>query len=195
MSGAGSAADRLHGAQESGRRYETIRLSHRRDDRSCARLGFGSNASPAVFPARREVRSAGAHRARPCGGVCSSMCAHKMPEPRSSAAPVAAALSWLGGGHRSQLDRGRDQSTPALAGGVVVLGGLVAWLVAALAVGESARWPLPVVAASTLLFGALAAAATRATVSGQPDHGRGIAGRAAVAVLVGVVVAELAALV
>ncbi|CPR06568.1 putative integral membrane protein [Mycobacterium bohemicum DSM 44277] len=79
--------------------------------------------------------------------------------------------------------------------GAAALGAAFAWLVASAAVTESVRWPVLVVLPLTLLFGLLVGVVTRG-VAGIPDRGwRGIAGRAAVAVALGVVVGELAALV
>ncbi|BBX96437.1 DUF4407 domain-containing protein [Mycobacterium lacus] len=123
------------------------------------------------------------------------MCAHEIPEQRSAVPRIEGLLTWLGGGHWRELSERHERSTHAVAGAVVVLGALLAWLVASLAVGESARVPIWGVVALTLVFGLLVGAVTRGVASG-PARGRpGIAGRAAVAVAIGVVVGELAALV
>jgi hypothetical protein len=61
-------------------------------------------------------------------------------------------------------------------------------------VRESASWPVAAVLPFTLLFGLLVGAVTRGT-AGAPHRGRGLAGRAGVAVAIGVVVGELGALV
>lgn len=108
---------------------------------------------------------------------------------------VSGILIWLGGGHRKELGERHERSTHAVAGAVAVLGAVLAWLVATLTICGSARWPLPVVVAGTLVFGLLVAAITRGTIPG-PGHSRpGLVGRAAVAGAVGVVVGELATLV
>lgn len=104
-------------------------------------------------------------------------------------------LAWLGGGHWRELGEPHERSTHAVAGAVVLLGAVLAWLVAALAVDASGRRPLIAVVALTLIFALLVGAVTRGIASG-PHRGRpGIAGRIAVAVAVGVVAGELAALV
>jgi hypothetical protein len=88
-----------------------------------------------------------------------------------------------------------ERSSHAVAGAVVVLGAVLAWLVAAAAVRESVRWPLLAVVGATLVLGLLVGAVTRG-IAGWSSHGRaGTAGRAAVAVAIGVIVGELAALV
>ncbi|MCV7195006.1 DUF4407 domain-containing protein [Mycobacterium angelicum] len=123
------------------------------------------------------------------------MCAHEVPEQRSTVARIEGLLTWLGGGHSHELAERHERSTHAVAGAVVALGAGLAWLIASLAVSESVRWPIWAVLASTLVFGLLIGSVIRGTASG-PARGRaGIAGRAAVAVAVGVVVGELAALV
>lgn len=123
------------------------------------------------------------------------MGAHEMIEPRSAVSRVEGVLAWLGGGHWRELGERYERSTHAVAGAVVLLGAMLAWLVAALVGSASTRWPLFAVVALTLILGLLVGAVTRGIASG-PDRGwPGIAGRAAVAVAVGVAVGELAALV
>jgi branched-subunit amino acid ABC-type transport system permease component len=82
-----------------------------------------------------------------------------------------------------------------VAGAVVLFGAVLAWLVASLAVSESARWSVLVILPLTLVFGLLVGAVTRATASGPDRRWPGTTGRAAVGIAVGVVVGELAALV
>jgi hypothetical protein len=123
------------------------------------------------------------------------MGAHEVTEPRSAVSRVEGLFTWLGGGHRRELGERHERSTHAVAGAVVLLGAVLAWLVASLAVGESVRWSAFAVVGLTLVFGLLVGAVTRGTASG-PDRGwPNSAGRAAVAVAVGVVVGELASLV
>jgi hypothetical protein len=127
------------------------------------------------------------------------MSAHEFPEQRSAVSRVEGALTWLGGGHSPELGERHERSTHAVAGAVVLLGAVLAWLVAGLAVSESVHgsgWAFTfAVTALTLVFALLVGAVTRGIASG-PARGRaGIAGRAAVAVAVGVLVGELAALV
>ena len=123
------------------------------------------------------------------------MGAHEVAEPRSAGSGVAALFTWLGGGHWRELGERHERSTHAVAGAVVVFGAVLAWLVASLAVSESTRWSMLAIVPLTLVFAMLVGAVTRGIASG-PDHGwPGIAGRAVVALAVGVVVGELAALV
>ena len=123
------------------------------------------------------------------------MRAHESTESRSAASTVEGLLTWLGGGHWRELGERHERSTHAVAGAVVVCGAVLAWLVAGLAVSESARWPIWAIVGVTLVFGLLVGAVTRA-VTGGPGRGvAGILGRGAVALAVGVVVGELASLV
>ena len=124
------------------------------------------------------------------------MCAHELTEPRSVVSRIEGLLTWLGGGHWRELGERHERSNHAVAGAVVVLGAALAWLVASLAVSESARLGRcrPIIAL-TLVFGLLVGAVTRGTAGGPRRGWPGTAGRAAVAVAVGVVVGELAALV
>ncbi|QLL05108.1 DUF4407 domain-containing protein [Mycobacterium vicinigordonae] len=124
------------------------------------------------------------------------MRANEPPEQRSSVSRLQGLLTWLGGGYWRELGEHHERSTHAVAGAVVALGAVLAWVVAALAVHSSVHTaPLWAVVALTLLVGLLVGAVTRA-IAGGPDRGRaGILGRATVAVAVGVIVGDLAALV
>jgi Domain of unknown function (DUF4407) len=126
------------------------------------------------------------------------MCAQEFTEPRSFGSRVEGLLTWLGGGHWRELSERHERSTHAVAGAVVLLGAVLAWLVAGFAVGESARWSMVAIAALTLVFGLLVGAVIRGTAGGPHRGWPGIGGRAgrgAVALAVGVLVGELAALV
>jgi branched-subunit amino acid ABC-type transport system permease component len=123
------------------------------------------------------------------------MCAQEFAQPPSFASRVEGLFTWLGGGHWRELGERHERSTHAVAGAVVMFGAALAWLVAGLAVSESARWPLLAIVPLALLFGLLVGAVTRGVASGPVRSRPGIAGRVAVAVAVGVVVGELAALV
>lgn len=123
------------------------------------------------------------------------MGAHELIEPRSAVSRVEGVLAWLGGGHWRELGERHERSTHAVAGVVVLIGAALAWLVAAMAVAASARWPVIAVVAVTLVFGLLVGAVTRGIASGPRRGWPGIAGRVAVAVVVGALVGELAALV
>ncbi|BCQ09149.1 hypothetical protein JMUB5695_02588 [Mycobacterium heckeshornense] len=124
----------------------------------------------------------------------SSMRAHKDSETRSPRARLGPALAWLGGGHWAELAERHQRSTQAIAGLVVLFGAGSAWLAAAVAVGASARWPMPAILPLTLVFGLLVGALTRATASGPTRGWPGLVARAAVAVVVGIAVAELSGL-
>lgn len=123
-----------------------------------------------------------------------SMCAQMVADRRSELSP-AGLLTWLGGGQSRELGERHERSTHAVAGAVVLFGGLLAWLVATLAVSESTRFSLLVVVPLTLVFGLLVGAVTRATAAGS-DRGRpGLAARGVVVAALGVVVGDLAAIV
>lgn len=108
---------------------------------------------------------------------------------------VTGVLIWLGGGHRREVGESHERSTHAVAGAVVLLGTVLAWLIAALAITESTRWSALAVAPLSLVFALLVGALTRGTITG-PHKGRArLAGRAVVAAAVGVIVGDLAALV
>src|SRR6201997_833707 len=123
------------------------------------------------------------------------MCAQEFAEQPSFASRVEGRVPWLGGGHWRERGERHERSTHAVAGAVVLFGAALAWLVAGLAVSESARWPLLAIVPLALVFGLLVGAVTRGVASGPVRSRPGIAGRVAVAVAVGVVVGELAALV
>jgi Domain of unknown function (DUF4407) len=103
-------------------------------------------------------------------------------------------LTWLGGGERRELHEQHERSAHAIAGVVVILNAALAWLVTALAVLEATRWPALAVLPFTLVFGVLVGAIIRGIASGPIRGLRGIVGRGLVAVVVGIVVGEFAAL-
>ena len=108
---------------------------------------------------------------------------------------IAESLTWLGGGEWRQLGERHERSTHVIAGVVVLLGAALAWLVSTLAVAEARHMPMAVVVPLTLVFGLLVGAVSRAIASGPTPGWSGIVGRAFVAIAVGVVVGELAAVV
>jgi hypothetical protein len=77
---------------------------------------------------------------------------------------------------------------------VVILNAALAWLVTTVAVVEATRWPVLAVVPFTLVFGVLVGAITRGIASGPISGLRAVVGRGLVAVAVGVVVGESAAL-
>ena len=124
----------------------------------------------------------------------SPMCAHKVTEPRTRGSQIEALLTWVGGGERPELDEHHERSAHAIAGVVVILNAALAWLVTTVDILEAARWPVLAVMPFTLVFGLLVGAITRGIASGPLRGVRAIVGRALVAVAVGMVVGEFAAL-
>ncbi|RAV16996.1 DUF4407 domain-containing protein [Mycolicibacterium sp. GF69] len=122
------------------------------------------------------------------------MSAHNVSEQDRAVSPMATVLVWLGGGERREVGARHERSTLITAGVVVLVVAMLAWLVAAAALASSTSWPLAAVVAVTSGVGLLVGAVSRALASGAV-HRSGVAGRAAVAVAVGLVVGELAALV
>ena len=95
---------------------------------------------------------------------------------------------------RRELAEQHERSAHAVAGVVVILNAALAWLVTTVAVLEATRWPVLAVMPFTLVFGVLVGAITRGIASGPISGLRAIVGRGLVAVAVGVVVGESAAL-
>jgi hypothetical protein len=123
------------------------------------------------------------------------MCAHRRPEHDAEVSPIEAVLTWLGGGDWRELAERHERSTHMIAGVVVLFGAVSAWLVAILAVAGSSDWPVVLVIPTTLVFGLLVGAVSRAIASDPRPGWPGVLGRAAIAVAVGLVVGELAAVV
>lgn len=121
------------------------------------------------------------------------MCAQQFPEQPVSR--IAAALSWLGGGPWRELGERHERSSHAIAGVVVTIGAVLAWIVVSLVVGQSASWPATAVVALALVVGLLVGTVARAAASGPIRGWPGIVGRGLVAVTVGVIIGELAALI
>jgi Domain of unknown function (DUF4407) len=94
---------------------------------------------------------------------------------------------------RRELDEQHERSAHAVAGVVVILNAALAWLVTTVAVVEATRWPVLAVVPFTLVFGVLVGAITRGIASGPISGLRAVVGRGLVAVAVGVVVGESAA--
>ncbi|KUH67862.1 hypothetical protein AU184_22820 [Mycolicibacterium novocastrense] len=119
---------------------------------------------------------------------------HRNSEAGTGASPTASGLIWLSGGEPRDVSARHELSTLVSAGVVVLVTALLAWLVAASALAQSTSWPLATVIAVTSVFGLLIGALSRA-IAARPVRGSGVAGRAAVAVAVGLVIGELAAVV
>jgi hypothetical protein len=112
-----------------------------------------------------------------------------------SANRIAQTLTWLGGGEWRELGERHERSTHVIAGVVVLLGAALTWLVSTLAITEATHAPMALTVPLTFAFGLLIGAIARAIASGPTRGWSGVAGRAAVAVAVGAVVGELAAVV
>src|SRR5262249_12545271 len=110
-----------------------------------------------------------------------------------SANRIAEPLTWLGGGGGPEPGWGYERSSHVIAGIVVLLGTALAWLVATLATTEATNVSIAVVVPLTLVFGLVVGTVSRAIASGPTRGLSGLAGRAALAVVAGVVVGELAA--
>ncbi|MGB8406273.1 MAG: DUF4407 domain-containing protein, partial [Mycobacterium sp.] len=101
--------------------------------------------------------------------------------------PALTTLTWFGGG--TVADPEGRSGTPFI-GALVLLGGVVAWLIAAGVTVAATGWPVAVAFSAALIFAALVVLALRTTVSST----RGMLGRIAVAVAVGLVVGELSSM-
>ncbi|WP_244970074.1 DUF4407 domain-containing protein [Nocardia cerradoensis] len=115
-------------------------------------------------------------------------------EPRATSRwTPTGVLTWLGGAEAGRGDR-HEASTYAVTGGVVLLFAVLSGIVVA-AAGAAAHWPAAVVAivasAATLLVGAISRALATAPLSDRAGRAERF-GRIAVAVITGVLVAELA---
>jgi Domain of unknown function (DUF4407) len=122
------------------------------------------------------------------------MYAHQGPQSSSPGSRAGSGLVWLGGGDWHDAGDRQERSTYSIAGAVVLLGALLAWLVATLAVAGSTHWPVAAILPCTLLVGVLVGGVSRTVASGSPGGLPAIAGRAAVAVAAGVLIGELATL-
>jgi branched-subunit amino acid ABC-type transport system permease component len=87
-----------------------------------------------------------------------------------------------------------ERSINVITSVVVVLDAALAWLLATLAVTGSSSWPVLPILPFTLLFGLLVGAVIRAVATG-PTRWLSVVGRSVVAIAVGAVIGELAALV
>jgi hypothetical protein len=112
-----------------------------------------------------------------------------------SANRIAQSLTWLGGGEWHELGERHERSTHVIAGVVVLLTAALTWLVSALAVTGATHGPLALTVSLTFASGLLIGAIARAIASGPARGWSAVAGRAVVAVVIGAVVGELAAVV
>jgi len=112
-----------------------------------------------------------------------------------SANRIAHSLTWLGGGEWRELGERDERSAHVTAGVVVLLAAALAWLVSTLAIAAATQVSMAAIVPLTLVFGLVVGAVSRAVASGATRSWSGVIGRAAVAVAVGAVVGELAAVV
>ena len=123
------------------------------------------------------------------------MCAHRDVEAAVSLSPLTRALIWLGAGESREFGRDDERSSHVIAGVVVLVVAALAWLVAALALNESTTWPAVAIVTVTCVAGVLVGAVSRAIAGGPTRGSAGVIARGAVAIGLGVVVGELAAVV
>ncbi|MFC0451213.1 DUF4407 domain-containing protein [Rhodococcus jostii] len=112
--------------------------------------------------------------------------------PRTTGSTIGTSVLWLGGGHSHETTEPVERSTYQVAGLVVLVNGLLAWLVATMAVAAATSWPVLALLPFTLIFGLLVGALARTLASGRQIRWSGWVGRAAVALFVGAVLGELA---
>ncbi len=113
---------------------------------------------------------------------------------RDVRSPIGASMIWLGGGHQRELDEPQERATHAVAGVLVLVNVALTTLAGAGAIAASTAWPLMTALPVALLCGVLVGAISRAVASGPVHTRRNLLERAAVALAVGVLVGELAAL-
>lgn len=121
------------------------------------------------------------------------MSRHKAtPEPGSTV--LGNSLTWLGGGHVDSSSSAHERSSYEVAGLVVVLDALLAWLVTTVAVAASTTVSVFAIIPFTLVVGLLVGALARSLASGRQTRLVGLIGRGVVALFIGVILGELAAI-
>lgn len=122
------------------------------------------------------------------------MCAEKSPDKDPDLhSRRNTALIWLGGGDPHEPGDRHEHATDAVAGLIVLIGAVLAAVVATAAVAGATDWPLAAVLPVTVLCGVLAGAATRAISTGPTRGWLDLLGRAGFGLAVGVAAGELAA--
>ncbi|WP_431957457.1 DUF4407 domain-containing protein [Nocardia lijiangensis] len=108
---------------------------------------------------------------------------------------VTGLFTWLGGGQTGELTERHERADYAVTGAAVALFALVAGVVTTLALAVTDGWPVfaivPIALIVALIAGTVGRALATARPGRMPDR-LGLAGRVAVAVLAGVLLAELA---
>jgi hypothetical protein len=123
------------------------------------------------------------------------MGAHSTQDLNIAGKPGRSGFTWLGGGDIRDIGERHERSAHVIAGLVVLLTALLGAVVVGLALGESTTWPTVIIVSIAMVAAVPIAVLGRAITSGPVVNGRNIAGRAAVAVAVGLVLGELAAVV
>ncbi|MGV9869234.1 DUF4407 domain-containing protein [Rhodococcus koreensis] len=121
------------------------------------------------------------------------MSADRTPhEPRTADSPIGDSLLWLGGGHANDYAEPGERPTYQVAGLIVLVNGLLAWLVTTVALAAATSWPVLALLPCTVIVGLLVGALARTLAAGRPVRWSGLVGRAAVALFLGAVLGELA---
>ncbi|MFF0532218.1 DUF4407 domain-containing protein [Nocardia amikacinitolerans] len=108
---------------------------------------------------------------------------------------VTGLFTWLGGGQSGELTERHEHASYAVTGAAVALFALVAGVVTTLALAATDGWPLLAIVPLALIVALIAGTVGRALATARPGRmpdRLGLAGRIAVAVLTGVLLAELA---
>lgn len=109
---------------------------------------------------------------------------------------VTGIFIWLGGGQNTELTDHSDRANYAVTGATVLLFATVSGVLTAAALAATDNWPLLAALAVALIVAALAGAVGRAVATARPGAGPdriGLLARIGVAVLLGGLIAELAA--
>ncbi|NUS44655.1 MAG: DUF4407 domain-containing protein, partial [Mycobacteriaceae bacterium] len=106
---------------------------------------------------------------------------------------IGTVLVWLGGG-QDESATASERAGYQLGGVLLALAGVLTWLVATAAVAASTSVAPAVLLPFTVVFGVIVAAVARALATGpRTSRAQAVVGRATVAVFLGVLVGELAA--
>lgn len=108
---------------------------------------------------------------------------------------VTGLFTWLGGGQTGELTERHERASYAVTGASVALFALVAGVVTTLALAATGGWPLLAIVPLALIVALLAGTVGRALATARPGRmpdRLGLTGRVAVAVVFGVLLAELA---
>ncbi|TQM29544.1 DUF4407 domain-containing protein [Nocardia bhagyanarayanae] len=108
---------------------------------------------------------------------------------------VTGLFTWLGGGQTGELTERHERASYAVTGAAVALFALVAGIVTTLALAATDGWPLLAIVPLALIVALIAGTVGRALATARPGRmpdRLGLTGRVTVAVVVGVLLAELA---